>query len=210
MPSSYAGDPDLFPTAANIPSDGDEPDAAAWTVSLEALLDRTVWLRARILSEPIVRVLSETPHYRPAQWEPSVGAGYLMSIATGVTGTDIVWPLRLPQGARVDYFRLYITPTSGHIFPIQFGPGLAICRMAHATGTLEVLAMTTEAPVNSSYEVRHEVQVAADPGTPITIDNGTYAYFLLFRNEDGTNAHWEDMRVENAPTVAFDSPLGGL
>lgn len=44
MAHDEAGDPTLFPSLVSIPDDGDAPDAAAWTVGLEALLDRTAYL----------------------------------------------------------------------------------------------------------------------------------------------------------------------
>ncbi len=46
MPSSYSGN-DVFPSAADIPSDGDAKDVSSVNVSLEAVLDRTTWLKNR-------------------------------------------------------------------------------------------------------------------------------------------------------------------
>lgn len=48
MPTTYSEN-DTFPEAVTIPSDGDPPDASAWNVALEALLDRTAFIRARAL-----------------------------------------------------------------------------------------------------------------------------------------------------------------
>ncbi len=48
MPSAFAGDPTVFPATYLIPSDGDDRDAASVNVALEALGDRTAWLKARV------------------------------------------------------------------------------------------------------------------------------------------------------------------
>lgn len=45
MGSQYAGDPDFFPTDYTIPDDADPPTASAFNVAIEALGDRTAWLK---------------------------------------------------------------------------------------------------------------------------------------------------------------------
>jgi len=47
MPSPFAGSSATYPSTYLIPSDGDDRNAASVNVALEALGDRTEWLRAR-------------------------------------------------------------------------------------------------------------------------------------------------------------------
>jgi hypothetical protein len=47
MPTPYAGN-DVFPASTNLPTDLDALDAASVNVALEAVLDRTVYLRSRV------------------------------------------------------------------------------------------------------------------------------------------------------------------
>lgn len=56
MPDQYAGNPNNFPADFSIPDDADPPTAAAVNVALEALGDRTAWLRAFLPQLEIVVV----------------------------------------------------------------------------------------------------------------------------------------------------------
>lgn len=44
MSTTYAGDPDNFPSSITIPSDGDTKPAASVNAAFEGLADRTAWL----------------------------------------------------------------------------------------------------------------------------------------------------------------------
>jgi hypothetical protein len=59
MSSQYAGDPNAFPIDFTIPDDADPPTAAAVNVGLEALGDRTAWLRERLVVLECIECLTD-------------------------------------------------------------------------------------------------------------------------------------------------------
>lgn len=54
MPSNYSGD-NVYPDAFQLPDDGVDPTASEVNVGLEALADRTTWLRARVVREELAQ-----------------------------------------------------------------------------------------------------------------------------------------------------------
>ncbi|HTE64423.1 MAG TPA: hypothetical protein VK631_28975 [Solirubrobacteraceae bacterium] len=212
MPTAYAGDPDLFPTSINLVSDGDPPDAATFGVPLEALADRTAFLRAlvRTETETVIRAIPEIPYFEQEFFSYRQG-GFQNRIVTkdDSDGKQIIWPLRLPHGARVDYCHVYIDPSGVHSsYPVEHPPTLSIMRSKFSDASEDVLATVTDLAINSSYETRHILQVSVDPGSPIVIDNSQWSYYLRYVNEAGVNSVANGNYVTMPPIVAFDTPDG--
>lgn len=91
MGEQYAGD-DVFPEDFTIPDDGDPPTAAAMNVALEALGDRTQFLKNRIFSKTIVTVTTSGPVVAPAKANAAIldgiGGGGGGGAGTGSANAD--------------------------------------------------------------------------------------------------------------------------
>lgn len=75
MSSQYTGDPNSYPVDYTIPDDADPPTAAAVNVGLEALGDRTEWLRAHLVVLERVEVLTDTTVTAPEGAEVALVEG---------------------------------------------------------------------------------------------------------------------------------------
>ena len=97
MSSQFAGDPASFPTDFTIPDDSVPPTAAAFNVALEALGDRTAYLRGWLVRQAPVVVTSTsgtTSVVVPAGVRVAQAVGYgaggggAQGTATDSTGLD--------------------------------------------------------------------------------------------------------------------------
>lgn len=105
MPTPYSG-VDNFPTSYNIPSDGDTRNAASVDVALEALGDRTTWLKNRV-GDHFLRSINyanfdDTAWPPTLQWTSSASAGSFTHVTDHTSAPISIVSATVPSPGTTD------------------------------------------------------------------------------------------------------------
>lgn len=86
MPTTYSGNPAVFPAAYDIPSDGDDENASSVNAGLEALGDRTAYLKAQLEGRTVFYLLGTgnlVPALSSHVWNAASGS-YVVANQLGI------------------------------------------------------------------------------------------------------------------------------
>jgi len=198
--SIIVGDPSTYPTSFEAPDDGDDEDAESVNVAIEALANRTEYLKA--LKHPASGIIrwcrggetSLSPagdkFWSRGSISGSYGAWVLNHPDADGNDSVLTMPVRLPHGAVLAEVRAYLdgTPTSGtHSAMPSSKPSMRLVKVDPVTGTCTSLGNATDAETTVvGYEALHNWALGFF--TPPTIDNASFHYAVQVHGEAGTNS----------------------
>lgn len=191
MPSTIAGDPDIYPETLDIPADGDARNASSVGVALEALTHRTANLKAlKHIAGDITRTQKATA------WNPEnvlyiIGApsdsGHKWTDADASPAEHVYYELLLPHGCVLDGVLGYFKAATTHAALPATLPKLELFKVTMTTGVVTSVGSVTDAPANvAAYEQATPRQLFLN--TNETIDNTINRYVLAFRGEGDANS----------------------
>lgn len=127
-------------------------------------------------------------------WTPVSGSGLARNVDTydtyddsGNSGSQMSATLDLPIGATLDAFHVYVDPTGGHTWPVQYTPACTLVGLVAATGATDSfggISATDPSTSAALYNVYHDIAASA---LALPVDPGM-TYGLLFTGEHGTNS----------------------
>jgi hypothetical protein len=177
----YSGDDSTFATSADIPDDGDNPDAASVNVGLEAAIDGLAYLESRVLTwtvqssaigskVPLAECLENTDSRWTRVATCAGGVGGLGWEQSDMGSIGTVWFEVFPPHAmaRLSHVYVRLQGSAGH------AAGVLPTNMPIVnTGTIEDGVITSGTPTTDPspdvgvYEAAHTVDHAAIDNDPL-------------------------------------------
>lgn len=199
MPTQTPGNPALFPESAPLYDDGDEQVIATVNVALEALLDRTAWLKARTSDPLLVPLFSG--HTLTGSSAPAVGffvpkvdddrIGWLQDAVDPVETGGIVWHVQVSTAVEIASIVASLNgddgPGTNTDVPAEPDrPRLVAYRQPTDGSSKGLLGSATDtSTTKAAYEQHHQIALAGE-SFPVQLAAGEYLV-LIFYGHRGPN-----------------------
>ena len=190
MPSNYAPSGSPMPDTIPVLQTGEVATQDNFTDDqLKPMIDGIGWCQNALGGNgaTITRTVS-------VKWTPVGGSDLSFNDGTydtyddaGNSGSQMSATIDLPIGATLDGFHVYVDPTGGHTWPVQFTPICTIVGLVAATGATDNfggLQAVDPSASAAAYNIYHDIIAS---GLDLPIDTGM-TYGLLFTSEHGTNS----------------------
>lgn len=203
MSVTYAGDPDSFPATATVIDDGDLPAAATIAPADEAVLDRTAYLKARLIGPQVVVPMVPLNVYGLSNEGGAVadrfifstvanlGAGWLQTDVTDAGALAFALSPHLPHKCRIVSVEARFACLNQAGLPGTM-PQMSLIK-EDSTGLITPVVLATKVdPSNeATFESSHIVYIdcAADIGAVIDFDSSNdILYYVSILGQTGVNA----------------------
>ena len=164
--------------------------ASTFNIPLEALADRTAWLKARLLGErnvPLVSVFSSGFAFTVAGGPGSNAYGYAQSSTT----TPLVTiPIHIPQPGtaeiKIIQARVRYRAATGHGALPAIKPAIHVDAQGASGGAIVQLGLVFDAPADvTAYESASGRDLILTLNNTLTTSD---SYYLTFQGESGANS----------------------
>lgn len=190
MSIDYIGDPTTYHDIVELPTDGDDRDAACVTAPFEACLDNIEYVKQRKnVSTAVVKWL-ENAQWQGTQWTPLRASGSKGGWASehsdgSATVEQNVFDVDIPHNSTITQVQAYIDPGTGHGALPASMPRWEL--QAHAPhGNISVLDSQTDTSGNvAAYEADHTIAKAS---LSHTVNRDTTRYKVVVFCEAGANS----------------------
>ncbi len=216
MSTTYGGT-NTYPALITLPSDGDTRDAASVNTGLEALADRTEYLRAQFpgLADSMFQIVplnAPCVGLESAGWtsDGALGShGWIQ--ADTATAHRIGWTLPTPSAGKLYAVSVWFDGNGSGISHV--GPGLPatlpifyLYESDALTGTFAAIKTTTIAPANlAAYETRQRVDIIP-ASSPVVDGNATKSYVLIISGETGADARDGCLLIHGHARMTLEAP----
>ena len=216
MSTTYGGTA-TYPALITLPSDGDTRDAASVNTGLEALADRTEYLRASFpgLADSMFQLVplnAPCVGLESAAWTSDGNMavhGWVQSDTSAAY--RIAWTLPTPSKGKLYAVSLWFDGNGSGLS--HAGPGLPatlpifyLFESDALAGTFTAIKTTTIAPANlAAYETLQRVDII--PASSPTFDgNATKSYVLAVSGETGAGAQDGRLFIRGHARMTLEAP----